>query len=225
MKTKFKILFFFIIVSLVSGCRKSTDCYSCDVKIDSFIKENEKELKSIGVRKMSSYDRPLQRAIFRMYDKSKKQQMWEEKFQFILDNNPNNYSKEELSFVREILGYISQDGIEKIKNDQINSWITKSRRDYSWNDGRIRFLLMSLDVDEEVYLKSVSTSLAALTVTCNCSTTSDGVLVSDCSSAAPECSDKNLNCETTENSGCGPLWMHRCDGDCQVEGTERTNKN
>ncbi|WP_312188832.1 bacteriocin fulvocin C-related protein [Sphingobacterium sp.] len=225
MKTKFKILFFFIIISLVSGCRKSSDCYSCDVKIDSFIKENEKELKSIDVKKMASYDRPLQRAIFRMYDTSRKQQMWVEKFQFILDNNINNYSKDELAFVREILEYISRDGIEQIKNDQIKSWIIKSRRDFFWNDERIRFIFMSLDVDEEVYLKSISTSLNTLKVSCNCSTTSDGMIISDCSSAASECSDQNLQCTPTQDSGCGPLWLHKCDGDCKVEGTERTNQN
>jgi len=209
----------------VISCNKSADCYSCDADVDAFVKQNEFELRDMTVTELAAYNPEVQRAAFRMYDARKRQKIWEEKYAYILANNPNGYSGEELAAVRELSDYVAKKGIDKTENAFINRWIMQTREDFLWSDDRYRFLIMSLDVDEEDYRKNYGRIVVPSEISsCKCNGRIDGILIGDCPSSG-ECST-NLECEETK-FGCGVFFLNTCNGDCQPEGgwPERNSKN
>jgi len=203
-----------LVCMLAVSCNKSADCYSCDADMGAFVKQNEIELRDMAVTELAAYSPEVQRAAFRMYDARKRQKVWEEKYGYILENNPNGYSEEELVAVRELADYVAEKGIDKTENAFINQWIVRTREDFLWSEDRHRFLVMSLDVDEEHYRKNYGI-VAPTLVKCQCNSNTDGILIGDCPSSG-ECSTR-LSCEE-RSWGCGPVWKSSCDGDCQPEG-------
>jgi len=222
-----RILFIGLACILVVSCNKSTDCYSCDVNVDAFVKQNETELREMSVTELVGYNPEVQKAAFRMYDPHKRQKIWEEKYDHILRNNPNDYSVKELSAIGELSGYIIEKGIHKTRDSFINKWIEQARKHYLWSDDRLRFLIMSLDVDEENYLRNhgIKKSSNPDYHYCQCNISSDGLFLKDCPYSG-ECSKENSKCEK-KRSGCGIFFWDPCNGECQPNGgwPERNPKN
>jgi len=198
----------------VASCNKSTDCYSCDVDVDAFVKQNEAQLRDMAVAELATYNPEVQRAAFRMYDARKRQRIWEERYDYILTNNPNGFSNEELATIRELSDYVAEKGIEQTGSAFINQWIERTRESFLWDDNRYRFLIMSLDVDEDNYQKNYGIDPSS-DVNCKCNKEKDGLLIEDCPSSG-ECSTK-LKCKETK-WGCGKFWKSPCDGDCEPNG-------
>ncbi|WP_293913472.1 MULTISPECIES: bacteriocin fulvocin C-related protein [unclassified Sphingobacterium] len=211
---KSKLFLFSILFIATISCNKSSECYSCDTKVDEFVKKNNEELSTISIVKLAQYKPEIQRATFRMYDKQRQQDVWKEKYEYILKNNPNNYTVEELQFVKKLLNFIISDGLNKERLTFINNWIQEVRGKFLWGDERLRFLVMSLDVNEENYFKNNNVS-ALRSASCSCNTINSGVLIDDCPTYIPAC-NKNNYCKV-EQRGCGYFWVDPCNGDCALD--------
>jgi len=217
------ILLISLICMFAVSCNKSADCYSCDPNVDTFVKQNEAALRGMAVADLAVYNLAVQRAAFEMYDARKRQEIWEEKYAYILNNNPNGYSTEELTAVRELSDHVTEKGVDKTEDAFINQWITRTREDFLWKDDRYRFLIMSLDVDEDNYRKSYGSreSSGMGFIFCECNLKNDGILIKDCSPSYTdgEC-HVSKTCKVTQYR-CGKFFGESCDGECRLIGEDR----
>jgi|GEM_PF-3277595 len=209
-----------LVCMLAVSCSKYADCYSCDPDVEAFVKQNKTELRGMTVTELATYNLAVQRATFEMYDARKRQEVWEEKYAYILKNNPNGYSTEELVAVRELSDYVAEKGFDKTEDVFINQWIVRTRARFFWSEDRHRFLIMSLDVDEDNYRKhyGVRASSPMGLIYCECNLKHDGILIKDCppSYTDGEC-HKSKTCEWTPHR-CGKFFGEPCDGECRLIG-------
>ena len=213
MKRTLLFLMSLLFVAAIS-CNKSRQCYSCDTDVDDFVIKNEKELSTISINKLAEYKPEIQRATFRIYDEQQKQNIWEEKFKYILKNNPNNYTNEELNAVKEVLNYAVEHGVEGDHSNFLNNWVLEVREKFLWGDDRIRFLIMSLEVNENHYFKNYNVINASVKSDfCHCSRLNNGIIMKDCSSLEGDCKTQGVQCQA-KPQGCGYLFAERCDGKC-----------
>lgn len=110
--------------------------------------------------------------------------------------------------------FISSDVVENREkvHDFIEGWVLRMKDKFSWNENRYRFLLFSLEPNENTYLSQ----RGDIPVSCNCNDKNSGMIIKDCPSIMPECI-KTDNCESTVY-GCGYVWVDPCNGDCFMEG-------
>lgn len=73
MRNLFCFYSLFILVSLAISCQKVETCYSCDRELDAFVKNNFEQLQHYTIEDMKILDPEKQRAIYRSFDKEKKQ--------------------------------------------------------------------------------------------------------------------------------------------------------
>lgn len=206
------------------SCSKTQDeCYSCNEKIDSFVKSNQKSLKKLDLFGFLSYEKEIQKATYRMLPADRKQQLWLSKYESLLFGT-SKFSKDELAAIQKLHDFVSansfQDSTESHK-DKIhafgNNWIMETQAKFGWDVMRYKYLLLSLDTDEGSFIAN-NTSTPQLMDSneafCKCNEKNGGILIKDCldgydCTSSEECAKKP--------DGCGYFWADPCDGDCELK--------
>lgn len=210
----------------LSSC--GDDVYSCDPKVDLFVKENLSELTSLSrANLLSKYDLETQKSIFRAATPQKRYDLWKDKFETVLSQK--RWSEEEIKHIRAVANYMRVDFYVKSNmaeskklnnniNSYMNKWINEARNDFKWTDETIRSMAFSLYDNEAQFqsqlesdkLKRLNTTASATTVEENCSCNPDnGVAVYDCGTSC-----KTGDCKTSDY-GCGYFYVQTCNGTCQ----------
>lgn len=210
---------------LVTSCNKTTqECYSCDRRIDAIIKQKKSEFQTMSLETLATFDDETVKAAFRMYDASKKTQVWREKYRIILSDT-SRYTEAERSAINLLYVLLEKniyiDTLESVRNDVqefIDDWVLNTKEKFGWDDIRYQFLLLSLDTDEGKFrMKSISNKTVnnqkLQLEDCNCHKKS-GVFIPDCPTGFT--CNENLDCQLTI-AGCGYLFLSRCNGFCVIQ--------
>jgi hypothetical protein len=102
--TIFRTLIYTIILSVffISCSESVTHEYSHDSSIDSWIKENKKEVVNYNRNKIKSFSRQKQKAILNSMSAKSKKQIWQEKVTYISSLNLPNEDKQYIKWFVEI---------------------------------------------------------------------------------------------------------------------------
>ena len=76
------LLFYFILILILTSCQHDELLYSCDPVINSYVIENKLKLAQIDVLQITSYEYSLQKAIFNSWDFAKKREVWIDKLNY-----------------------------------------------------------------------------------------------------------------------------------------------
>ncbi len=212
-----RILFAVFVSAFLFSCQMDELEFSCDPVINSFVVENMAELSKISTQELTSYETPLQKAVFRSWSPERKRQAWLEKLQYVLDHQ--SFSEDERKHIFKLVNHIVEGYFKDqlkpegklIRNNFSKDWLDVAANDLGWDDRFIAFCVYRLYVDQSQFeiefssLKSTSLSMSANSEsgTCNCNISNDFCSGGNCASSG-----------CTSSSGCGWLWSQRCNGLC-----------
>lgn len=213
-----RVLFAVFASVFLFSCQVDELEFSCDPVINSFVVENMAELSKISTQELTSYETPLQKAVFRSWSPERKRQAWLEKFQYVLDHQ--SFSEDERKHIFKLVNHIVEGYFEDqlkpegklIRNNFSKDWLDVATNDLGWDDRFISFCVYRLYVDQSQFetevssLKSTSLSMSANSEsgTCNCNISNDFCSGGNCASSGCAAS----------SSGCGWLWSEGCNGLC-----------
>ena len=219
-----KIFFFFISIlvfdMLIVSCTKDNVCYSCDVELDNWAKENLKEIRAMSTEEWFELDYKYSRPAYVALRSNSKFRIWEVKLKDVLRYDWNN---DEESHIKSLLRFATMNK-RIFRNDfyENSQLVSKAQL---FLDNWVRYATDSLRWSKElVYAISADPHLIADTkggmmiknngiellsrpiggdtdlLKCNCNLSSMWYL--DC---------KNDPCEKTVR-GCGTLLLFKCNG-------------
>lgn len=205
-----------LLISLFS-CQQTEFEFSCDPAINEFVLNNKQELSTLTVNELTSYELPLQKAVFRSWGYEKKREAWIKKLTMILNNN--SFSEAESLHIKKLIAhinhsYFNEENISKekeVREHFASKWLQYAQQELDWSDEFIAFMVYRLYInqyqfDSEFYSIQSANQLAnsnSESQACNCNTSSDFCSGTPCSSNG---------CSST--SGCGWLWTETCNGSC-----------
>jgi len=211
------LLTIIIIIIILTSCQNDDLVYSCDPEINSYVTDNKQKFAQIDVLQITSYEYPLQKAIFNSWDFGKKREEWINKLNYVISNE--NLTIKEVDHLQKLIfhiqpDYFSDDFLNK-NSEQISqfaaTWLDFSIRELGWSDQFIAFIVYRLYINQSQFeaelseLRSIMTNTSANSESnCSCNTSEDF------------CGDY-FRCSSTgcsSSGGCGWLWSQTCNGTC-----------
>lgn len=241
---KIYLTFIMAALAIMWSCQSEEEVYSCDEDVNQFINQNVLELNSMATENFALLSRETQRAAFRMFCPERRHQLWSEKYNYLLLNNPDAFSTEELNHIEELLNYLDVDLFQNdIKNTDmaefymaIEIWQEKGIICFDWTEDKIQYLLNFASISYQIHItdskialtedQTVSrSSLSMSSGDCNCNYLQGTQLGQDCLGG--------LSCGLTQHCtivgdqfGCGIWWLGACNGTCffaDVNGFRNSN--
>lgn len=220
-----------LIVSLFCSCQQDDMIYSCDPKVDEFIKMNISEIQTMSRMDFLEVERDMQPAIFSAFTIEQKQLVWSQKFQemlkFTWSDGERNHIKTLLQYIKDKKCYFEE---PELNSDSIAifayKWTKYAKEELMWDDETIYNMvytpekvikdtngkLMTCDIS-----KNNSLGIAGRLKTRN-ETTPPPTVKCTCNTQSNQCGTTGLmtcrkwNCIAVY--GCGYLFQQVCDGGC-----------
>lgn len=207
------------------SCQQEELLYSCNEKIDSWVKSNLSYVKSMDRAEWEGVDESLKRGCYAAFSPQQKQHLWLGKFGEALSLDWSMEEKEHIKvlidFVQTHLSYFDsakEETDKEIETIEVFAyeWIKKAESQLRWNRKLIGGLVASPNsiIDKEGTLKLTHSNSdkrvktrTETEVECNCSTSSNWCSID----IMVECLD--VPCDVVPND-CGFLWLYDCDGRC-----------
>lgn len=181
--------------------------YSCDAKIDKWVKSNLRKVNLFNRATIAKYSPDYQLAIFIALSPEAKVNVWKEKFRLAL--NDDNYTAAEKEHIRQLNDILKPSiygsGAEEMAiKAQFENWQEEARTNFGWDDKKLFFLGGTLMTEEE--FKQMRTGLETNRApNCNCLRGSIWSCIGgECVWAA---------CSPTPK-GCGWVGGNECNGAC-----------
>lgn len=210
------------------SCKKEKEKeYSCNPKVNKWVKNQLKSLENISYDTLISYPLEYQKGVFEAASPEQRYGFWIEKFKRILAlkwTSPENDYILKLQNTMQVDWF--KDGIDSAKFSEIDKflkdWVSEGfknqqmslemlhaiagRIDYEVDSIHDRLLATNFSKYGGGVYSGGSTSVTSITKDCTCSSESDW-----CPSIL-EC--KGDICEETSH-GCGTIWIYKCTGNCK----------
>ena len=134
-----------------SCTKEKVKVYSCDKKVDSFVKSNVSRLSSISYDSLISYELEYQKSIFRSLSKERKYELWIEKFNRTLDLS---WSENEKIHIRELRDSLNSnwydnnisDLAKTKRNNYLNGWRQRGISIVGFSDGILYSIAGRIDI-------------------------------------------------------------------------------
>ena len=215
MKTICTILF---CVFAFSSCMQDQMEFSCDPVINEYISNHQEEFVQYTVIDLAASEPLVQQPIFRSFTPEQKRDIWLQKIQFLLDNEP--YTDAEYVHVEKLLDHLHENYFSKenlvleasLRSKFETEWINFAKSNLGWSDKNIAFVVFRVytnhvqfdaEMNTLITIKQIALADSEMS-TCNCNTNMDycpqGIIC------------KIGDCQMT--TGCGWLWSESCDGRC-----------
>ena len=214
MKTILSILFS---VLLFSSCMKDEMEFSCDPMLNDYILTHKFEFVQYTAIDLAASEPLVQQAIFRSFEPAKKREIWLQKIQFLLDNEP--YSEAEYIHVKKLLehvheNYFSKENLELEigqRSQFANDWIKYAKSNLGWSGRYVAFIVFRMYTNQKQFdtessvIKTIQQKASASSeeAPCGCNASYDYCESSICNSG---------NCQIS--TGCGWMWSETCNGRC-----------
>lgn len=216
-----KIFFFFISIlvfdMLIVSCTKDNVCYSCDVELDNWTKENLKEIRAMSTEEWFELDYKYSRPAYVAQRSNSKFRIWEVKLKDVLRYDWNN---DEESHIKSLLRFVMMNKRifrnDFYKNSQLvsktqlflDNWVRYATDSLRWSKELVYAISadphLIADTKGGMMIKNNGIELLirpkGVLLECNCNLSSMWYL--DC---------ENVPCEETLR-GCGTLLLFRCNG-------------
>lgn len=230
MKSRIRLFLTSIALVLLTGCENET-CFSCDEEIDSWAKENIKELRLKSRTEISKFNLEKQRAAFRTFTPIKRREIWLDKLAsmkriFSSQDELRHFSKIE----KFIEGLDFSQEISDSQADYFFNWFNEGVENYGWTNYFLAsgFMRLGETVNSEDQYKNLYTfeprmqnkqdsfglmqlliinDANAEEIDCNCRWDTHCQLI-----ASSDCNTQSA-CEETV-LGCGIVFMQSCTGRC-----------
>lgn len=127
-----QIYFLFLFAMLFASCTKDSDInYSCNKKIDDWVKNNIKKIHQMDEAEFSSYNENVQRGIFAAMYAEQRYNLWKSKLNNILSLD---WKKEEKDHLRNLLIFIENHSniFDTISNEETEDELVLFM--YQWNE-------------------------------------------------------------------------------------------
>ncbi len=213
-----KIIVFFLLFLTITSCQDELLEFSCNPKVNEFVKSNILLLSQIDLDEFLSMSTLQQRAAYRSYSPEKRLELWTEKLEKVLFLE--SWTEQEALHIEDLINYLNIETFTKYEEDNLTivgnevyaiNWQDYALRVLKWDKGRLAFVISSLYLSETDYNNSLSQVIASTSRTkdfpvydCGCNIGTDF-----CGSTTCQSSGCNLT-----SGGCGWLWMGNCDGEC-----------
>lgn len=198
----------------------SDEVYSCDPDVDTWVKQNLKDIRVMTRKEWITMDETLKSTVLSAFSPNQKQRFWIEKIDEVLNLDWNNDEREHIeklrSAVRQNSHWFSDEWSES-EDDTFDlfeyQWVEYAREILQWTDKQIGAIaytgnemlskdgLIKKNEMKNIKLKSSGES-------CDCVI---GAFWSNCDSSMSNSVCKSTTCEIRQ---CGFLNNRTCDGLC-----------
>ena len=139
------------------GCSKEA-CYSCDSKVDAWVKENKTKLNSMNRQELSELEVPYQKGALRMFTPKRKKLLWKDKLNSVQKLPFSKLEKEHLQFIEQFLNnHDFKNLIPRELEEELLDWAMVGKDKFNWSESFIVksfFLIGDID-DSSVIRKGV----------------------------------------------------------------------
>jgi hypothetical protein len=190
--------------------------YSCDPKIDAWVKANKKHLANLSRKEVGQLSRDSAIAVLFCMSGDHQYGLWREKIRLVY----GTLSKPEQEHFSILLHKFSSKPYENEKdrlrfNKFLSTWIEEGKTKFRWTQLKIYLMIGTLGTEEELRfgmatrssLTTRSDTMQGESVYCNCWVDCTGV------DGTQNCNHNNITC-TTNCYCCGPLGTSACNGNC-----------
>jgi len=208
----------------VVSCNKQTvECYSCDKKLDSWVKENKEELANVSLREMTVFSFAEASAVFSSLKPQKRFDLWNNKFNEIVKNA--EWTEEEIGHVKKFQVFLSdrifERGLSENDFEFITKWQLVGINEFEWDDLDIAFFLSTLYttkqereelpkvIESQAIRKDRPSTMSKMVMVASSECTCN-IRFSPCN-AIHKCAPSGCQESTW---GCGALWLQACNGEC-----------
>ncbi|WP_212004013.1 bacteriocin fulvocin C-related protein [Chitinophaga sp. HK235] len=221
-----QLLYMLITVLLFTSCSKQEN-YSCDEKINSWVKENKTAIANFTRSQILEKDHEYQKGIYAAASASKKYDLWLVKLNEV-QRLP--WSEQELHHINLLKSYLSPalfESAAKVKEmaPLLKQWKETALTTLKWDMRTVASIASDLRTPiskngdfEPINTSRLATSNNAVIADsesgggCKCNKTDDYCNGPIAGPNGPlRCSSSNCN---TSGSGCGTLWLSSCNGMC-----------
>ena len=208
-----------VAAAFLFSCEKDeTVVYSCDSGINKWVKENLTEIQTMTRSEWKQINEPVGRACYNAFTPAQKQAFWAEKFEhdLTLEWTEQEHIQKLANFATEHpalfdRGFMENEALYDEFDRFVFEWKKYAETEFQWSHQLIGGLIASGYnlKDKSGTLEIVSEpTITMLQIqsepTCHCSTKADYC-------------GYGIHCEglcKETDSGCGHLWLSRCDGRC-----------
>lgn len=211
---------FFVAIMGLSACSHDDVTYSCDKKVDSWVKENIHEIRQMTRSNWLNTQPAVNVAIYRAFSPSQKYQFWMDKFDEIKSLPWNDLELAHIEsaedFVRNHKEFFREGDLTENELDEIETFFYKWEKDAIENLGWSKKIVGSLmatglkvkNIEGEVIVPNKPDNgmitYGFAEPDCNCNQNNDFCEVFHCEPAY---------CTPSEH-GCGWIWWQSCNGRC-----------
>lgn len=208
------ILVVLVLQFLFLGCNQEEVCYSCDEKVDTFVKENLKAIQQMSRVEISTYSIGQQRAMYGSLSPDRKKEIWKDKFAQI---KSLDLSKGERELMKKFEDFVDNKdfsrSITKKEKEYLGSLREEGIQKFNWTQ---RFIVSAFGYLENIDKNGI--------ISQNTNTAKDafdpGTPKCDCdwgfACLDGPCDGRDGVCEKTEN-GCGWFYMQKCVSYCRPD--------
>lgn len=207
------LLVFALGAVLLTNCTKE-EKYSCDEKIDEFVKDNIIKAKEFNKDNLTSYGVATQRAFFSSYDLIKKESLWYEKQIELSSLIGDTLEEEYINSLFKLGISLQKDKVrlsEMMENGELEELLNRGKRRFNWTNTFIlnTFFRLEKVIDKEGKINTKSQIMKKTGGdTCNCSWNLS------CNMGGQ--GDCDSSCGSQSDGGCGFLWGGDCDASCTI---------
>lgn len=212
------LFFLTCLLSVFTSCQEE-EIYSCNEKVNDWVKENLKEIRTMTRSEWKNLDENVKRGCFVAFTQQQKVDFWKEKFNEALELE---WTQEEAEHIKAMYRFVDEhpeyfDFSTERTDEEIETfelfvygWIKKAEQQFRWSKNTIAGLIATgnklLDTKGTVQINQTRAMTKSEGESkCNCSTKSDWC------SVFSECQD--VACEESTH-GCGTLLVYSCNGRC-----------
>ncbi|WP_046758126.1 bacteriocin fulvocin C-related protein [Kordia jejudonensis] len=141
-------LYLLVLQFLFVGCTQEEACYSCDERVDAFVKENLKAIQQMDRSEIITYSNEQQRAMYRALSPDRKKEIWKDKFAQI---NSLDLSSGERELMQKFEEFVNQSDFSSLLTqkgkDYLNSLREEGMQRFNWSQ---RFVVSAFGYLENV---------------------------------------------------------------------------
>lgn len=219
---KKQIVYVFILLSSLAlfSCEQNDEVYSCDPSVDSWVKQNLKEIQKMSRQEWLNTDENFSKAIYAAFTPEQKYDFWKDKITDVLTLNWNEREKrhiEKLIFFLDEHRSIFWTGVNEEIELFAYKWTEYGSQELSWDVDVLYAIAFSGNemIDKSGNLLKTQSNKVRLkkqseSYNCDCH---KGSLFT---CTALEYCEQDNNCDVVVND-CGFLWAFNCDGTCGIK--------
>jgi hypothetical protein len=226
LKTIINLCVIFMCLTLCS-CSQDEEVYSCDPKVDAWVKENLADIHKMSREDWLKLDENVKRSTLAAFTPNQKQIFWKEKMNEVLSLDWSDVEKNHIQKLYAMIAnnpqWFADDFLENERELERFEIFTFEWQDYAeeklgWNGNQIGSIIASGNKLTNItgtleYTEYSSVRLRSGKPTCDCTlTSSSGPDYLQCH-RGQGC--KETPCQKIKgNAGCGPMGLTKCNGLC-----------